>query len=96
MTSKIEILGQNFGPLRGSFWPISGSKNPFSGLFKVVLELFRSCLSIIFGFKRPTFCVFSARKGVNIILTQKRFSPLGSRGSPINLHTRLPSATSYN
>ena len=54
MTSKIENLGQIlalFYPLRGSFSTISGSKNTFFGLFKVVLELFRNYLRIVFNVK---------------------------------------------
>ena len=95
MTSTIEILGRILTLWEGHFRPFQGQKTRFLEFFKVALDLFRNCLSIVFGFKRPSFCVFSAPKGVDIIPTQNRFSPLGSRGSPINLHTRLPSATSY-
>ena len=37
-------------------------KSNFLGLFKVVLELFRSCLGIVFGLKKPTFgCIFGSK-----------------------------------
>ena len=44
------------------FWPFSASNNQFFDFLKVVSELSRSCLGIIFGLKRSTFgCVFSSK-----------------------------------
>ena len=63
MTPKNEILGQkyaHFDPFEGSFLTILGSKKWISRLIKVVLALFRKCLGIVFGLKRPTFgCILS-------------------------------------
>ena len=51
-----------------SFWPIwgvifghfGGQKSRFLDFFKVVLDLFRKCLGIVFGFLGPTFaCSFT-------------------------------------
>ena len=54
MTSKIKIFGQldHFG----------GQKSRFLDFLKVVLEMFRSFLGIVFGLKSLTLAVFSARK----------------------------------
>ena len=62
MTSKIKILGQNLALWEGHFDHFGGQKSRFLDFLKVVLELFRSCLGIIFGLKRSTFrCIFSLK-----------------------------------
>ena len=53
----------DFGSKFCSFWPIwgvvfdhfGGQKSRFLDFFKVVLELFKKCLGIVFVLKRPTF-----------------------------------------
>ena len=56
---KIQILGQKFTLCEGHFDNFQGQKTRFLVLLKVVLEIFRSCLSIIFGLKRPVCgCIF--------------------------------------
>ena len=55
MTSKIKILGQNLALWEGHFDHFQGQKSRFLGFLKVVLEMFRSCLGIIFGLKMLTF-----------------------------------------
>ena len=50
-----------FGPVY--FEHFQGQITRFLGFFKVGLELFRSCLGIVFGLKRPTFkCIFSSKR----------------------------------
>ena len=44
--------------LRGHFWLFDGRKIRFLDFFKVVLELFKKCLRIVFGVKRPFLGVF--------------------------------------
>ena len=62
LTSKIKILDQNLTLRGGHFDHFQGQKSRFLGFLKVVLEMFRSCLGIIFGLKRPTFmCLFSSK-----------------------------------
>ena len=62
MTSKIEILGQILAFWEGHFDYFQGLKTHFLDFLKVVLELFRSCLGIIFGFKSHTFrCTFDSK-----------------------------------
>ena len=62
MTSKIKILCQNLALWEGHFDHFQGQKSRFLGFLKVVLEMFRSCLGIIFGLKMPTFsCIFSSK-----------------------------------
>ena len=44
------------------FGHVGGQKSRFLDFLKVVLGMFRSCLGIIFGLKRPTFkCIFSSK-----------------------------------
>ena len=61
---------QNFLSKICSFWhfwgaifdQFGGRKSRFLDFFKVVLELFRKCLGIVFDLKRPTFeCIFSSK-----------------------------------
>ena len=63
MTLKIEILVQNFvhfGRFEGSCFPILGVKKVvFLDFFKVVLELFRKCLGIVFDLKKGQ--IFSSK-----------------------------------
>ena len=48
--------------LRGHFDHFLGQKSHFLDFFKVVSELFRKCLGIVFDLKRPTFvCIFSSK-----------------------------------
>ena len=62
MTSKIKILGQNLALWEGHFDHFGGQKSRFLDFLKVFLELFRSCLGIIFGFRKRTFkYIFSSR-----------------------------------
>ena len=60
MSSKIKIVCQNLGLFEGHFDHFQGQKTCFLNILKVGLELFRSCLGIIFGFKiatlRSIFC----------------------------------------
>ena len=62
--------------LRVIFDHFGGQKSRFLDFFKVVLELFRKCLGIVFGLKRPTFILFANRIWV---------SPLSSREALINV-----------
>merc|ERR1711923_660868 len=51
-----------FSKLVPVIWPFWGPKSRFLDFLKVVLELFRSCLGIIFVFKTRTFrCIFSSK-----------------------------------
>ena len=52
----------NFDPRRGSFSTISGQKTRFLDFFKVVLELFRNYLRIVFDVKGSFSGVFLALK----------------------------------
>ena len=62
MTSKIKISCQNLGLWEGHFGHFGVQKSRFLDFLKVVLELFRSGLGIIFGLKMPTFsCIFSSK-----------------------------------
>ena len=80
MTYKIKILGQNLALCEGHFDHFGVKKSRFLDFLKVGLELFRSCLGIVFGLKRPTFrFIFS--------LFYTLVSPLGSRGSPTSRKT---------
>ena len=63
MTSKIKILCQNLALLGGHFDHFGAQKSRFLDILKVGLELFRSCLGIIFGLKRPTFRRIFSSKG---------------------------------
>ena len=66
MTPKIEIIGQkfaHFGTFEGSFRLFLGSKKSFSGLFKVVLEVYRKCLGIVFDLKGLLLGYFFSSKG---------------------------------
>ena len=66
-------------------WPFSGPKSRFFDFLKVVLEMFRSCLGIVFGFKRPTFRHCFRLKTPTFIkkkMLPNNPSPLGSRVSP--------------
>ena len=67
MTSKIKIFGQNLALWEGHFDHFQGQKSRFLGFLKVVLEMFRSCLGIIFGLKMPTFSYIFSSKGRYII-----------------------------
>ena len=64
MTQKIEFFDQkfaHFGSFKGSFLAILGQKSRFLDFFKVVLELFKKCLCIVFVLKRPTFgCIYTS------------------------------------
>ena len=53
LTSKIKILDQNLALCDCHFVHFQGQKTCFLGFLKVVLELFRNCLGIVFGFKNP-------------------------------------------
>ena len=56
LTQKLTLLAK----LTYVFWPFWRSKSRFLDFFKVVLELFRKRLGIVFDLKRPTFgCIFS-------------------------------------
>ena len=65
MNSKIKIFGQKFAHLavlRDNFWPFWGRKSRILNFFRVVWELFRKCLGIVFGLKMPTFeCILSSK-----------------------------------
>ena len=63
MTSKIEILGQILAFWEGHFDYFQGLKTHFLDFLKVVLELFRSCLGIIFDHKRRIFKFIFSSKG---------------------------------
>ena len=57
-TSKSTLLAK----LTSVIWPFWVSKKSFSGLFQSFLELFRNCLGIVLGLRRPTFgCIFSSK-----------------------------------
>ena len=60
------IFYSKFGPLwtfeRVILDNFGGQKSRILDFFKVVLELFRKCAGIVFGFKRPTLgCIFSLK-----------------------------------
>ena len=66
MTPKIKIFGQkfaHFGTFEGPFLTILGAKKSlFLDFFKVLLQLFKKFLGIVFGLKRPTFgCILSSK-----------------------------------
>jgi len=62
LTSKMKIFGQKLALWEGHFDHFGGRKSRFLDFLKVVLEMFRSCLGIIFGLKRLTFgCIFSSK-----------------------------------
>ena len=62
LTSKIKNFGQKLALWEGHFHHFGGQKSRFLDFLKVVLEMLRSWLGIIFGFKRPTFmCIFSSK-----------------------------------
>ena len=55
---KSKFLVKNwpiYGISEGHFWPFWGLKSSFLEFSKVVLELFRKCLGIVFGLKGPIF-----------------------------------------
>ena len=61
MTPENATLGQNFAHLdiwveSVSFGTLGGSKSRFVYFFKELQELFKLCLVIVFGLKRPYFC----------------------------------------
>ena len=64
MSHKFEILYHNFthfDRFEVIFDHFGDQKDRFLGFFKV-LELFRECLGIFFGLKRPIFdCIFSPK-----------------------------------
>ena len=62
MNSKIKILAQNLGLWKGHFDHFQGQKTRFLGFLKVALELFKSRLTIVLGFKAQLSVVFLARK----------------------------------
>ena len=96
-STKIKIFSQNFyhfGRLRGSFWTIFGVKKTQVWEFsKVVLELFRKYLGIVFvRLKMLTFgCIFSSKSWKMVfkteisgqILTFRTFWPYSGSGSNI-------------
>ena len=60
--AKIELVERKWtqntpllAKLTPVFWPFWVQKSRFLDFFKVVLDLFRKCLGIIFGLKGPTF-----------------------------------------
>ena len=57
---NIGLFRPNLHPYFGHF---GGQKNRFFDFFKHGLELFRSCLGIIFGLKRLTFSCIIRSKG---------------------------------
>ena len=62
MISEIKILGKILPSERVNFGLFWGQKTRFLDFLKVVQELFRSCLGIDIGLKRPTFgCIFSLK-----------------------------------
>ena len=63
LTSKIKIFGQNLALWEGHFDHFGGKKTRFLGFFKVGLELFRSCLGIIFELKMHNFSFIFRSKG---------------------------------
>ena len=63
MTSKIKILGQKSTLWEGHFDHFGVQKSRFFDFLKVVLELFRSGLGIIFGLKMPPFSSIFSSKG---------------------------------
>ena len=92
MTSKIKILRQNLALWEGNFDHFQGQKTRFLDFLKVVLEMFRSCLGIIFGLKRLTFgCIFSSKGryltskiknvGQNLALWEGHFDHFGGQKS---------------
>ena len=59
---KLEILRKILFFLKGQFDHFQGQKRCFFDFLKVVLELFSSCLGIVFGFKRSPFgCIFGSK-----------------------------------
>ena len=62
LARKIQILCQNLDLWEGHFDHFCGKKSCFLDFLKVVLELFRSCLGIIFFLTSPTFkCIRSSK-----------------------------------
>ena len=66
MTPKIENVGLNFAHFdrfeRLFFAHFGGRKSHILDFSKVVLDLFRKCLGIVFGIKRTTFdCIFNTK-----------------------------------
>ena len=57
------MLGQNLALCEGNFDHFQGQKTRFLGFLKVHLEMFSSCLGIVFGFKRSTFSRSFSLKG---------------------------------
>ena len=74
LTSKIKNVCQNLALWEGHFGHFGGQTSCFLGFLKVGLELFRSCLGIVFVSKRHTFIL-------NKMLPNDP-SPLGFRVSP--------------
>ena len=52
----------SFDRFEGSFLAFLSFESRILNIFKLVLELFRKCLCIVFGLKRPTLGVFLALK----------------------------------
>ena len=62
MTPKFEIFCQNFTLWDGNFGQFAGKKSYFLAFFKIILELFRKCLGIVFVLKRPSFwCIYTSK-----------------------------------
>ena len=53
--AKMDLKLYTFGYIDTVFWPFWGEKSRILDFSKVVLELFRKCLGIVIGLKRPTF-----------------------------------------
>ena len=59
---KLTQISTLFAKLTSVFWQFWGRKSHIRDFLKVVLELFRKCLGIVFDLKRPTFgCIFSSK-----------------------------------
>ena len=58
MTSEIKILGQILPSERVNFGLLWVQKTRFLEFSKIVQELLRACLRIVFGLKRPVFWVY--------------------------------------
>ena len=73
MTQKIEIFGKQFAHdcvLRESFLTnLRGQKSRFLDFCKVVWELFRKCLGIVFSLNRSTFSPLGSRKALKDVDT---------------------------
>ena len=92
MTSKIKIWGQKLALWEGHFDHFGGQKSRFFDFLKVVLEMFRSYLGIVFGLKSRTFrCIFCSKGrymtskikivGQNLALWEGHFDHFGGQKS---------------